>query len=185
MLDVSPGDTLYTNDYIELRVAVNVRAYVYVVQWFPNGNLTVLFPSRGDVALDPYIPTRIPPAPNDWYQLDEEVGTETVYVIAARAPISGIDEALGKEIGAIREASIATAPVPEPAAPVRRRQTPEGAVSVSPLPSRSARPTRMLTMMNRGLRKVVDLDGRSMVDAAARSKEDRIVVASFSFQHAH
>jgi hypothetical protein len=181
--DVAPDETLQSNDYVELRVVVNVKAYVYVVQLLPGGNSNLLFPDAGDIMFVPGVSTRIPFASNDWYQLDDDLGTETIYVVASREPIAEIAETLRDEIRAISDIATAT-PIVQPTPLTVQQATPGPGARLSKVPPRSARPRRMLTMANRGLRKVVTIDGRSRVDTVAPVQEDGLVVAWFSFHHA-
>jgi hypothetical protein len=168
-IDVAPDDTLRTNDYVELLVSSNAKSYVYVVQVFPDGTSTVLFPDDGDLVVDATKSTRVPTAAAEWFQLDDVVGTETIYVIASRQPIAKADEALAKEIRDIRTTS----------KHVEERGMGKKA------PEQPPRAEHMLAAGKRGLHKVVKTDGAPALDVAAASKDDGFVVARFTFKHEH
>ena len=194
--DIGPDETLHSNDFVELLVSVNAKAFVYAIQVFPDGNSDVLYPTDGDRAATPGAVMRIPTVATDWFQLDDVVGTETVYVLASRQPIAKIDEALSKEIGEIRAAASATpTPTPTPTStstPAPTPATPKPTPKPTPAPtSKSAgmRPThtppaRMLSMASRGLHKVSRVEGAPEVSASA-DKDDGFVIAKFSFRHDH
>jgi hypothetical protein len=128
-------------------------------------------------------PTRIPLAPNAWFQLDDAAGTETVYVIASRDPLSTVDGMLDEEIRAIRDAGGAPTPAVQPVPVVAKQPVSDSAAGTSKPPPRARRPERMLTMANRGLHEVVEIAGRSVVDTMVPVNDDGVVVAWFSFRH--
>jgi hypothetical protein len=183
--DVPPDGTLYTGDFIELRVAVNTKAYVDVIQLSPDGRPTALLSSSGGVLLRPGGARRIPFEPTDWYQLDEDVGKETVYVIASREPIAAIDQTLGKEILEIREMNSSPPPSSRPEGSTTTPQTAPPGASRSRRARRVVRPERMLTIANRGIRKVSWVGTHSVIDTSAPMKGEGLVVAWFSFHHEH
>ena len=170
-MDVAPDDTLHTTDYVELLVTTNAKAYVYVVQIFPDGTSTVLFPDDGDLVLDANKDTRVPSASDEWFQLDDVTGTETVYVIASRQPLAKADQALAKELHDIRAASNVSDP---------SKTSGTGAGKPKPAPPR---PERMLAVGRRNLHKVVKKDNATTL--VVSSKDDGFVVATFAFKHAH
>jgi hypothetical protein len=178
--DVAPDDTLRTGDRVELYVTVTHRAYVRVLQLLPDGTPGVLDLVAGEVALEPGGATRIPAAASEWYELDEVAGTETVYVIASRAPLGTLDAAFAEQIRAIR-APAAPAPPSAPAGSTPRIS--KGAAPVPPRVRPAPRSERMLTTANRGLRKVVVTAGRSVIAPADPIAGGRLVVAWLSFHH--
>lgn len=184
--DVTPDDVLHDGDSVELYVQVNAAAYVYVVQMAPEGRSAVLFPASEseDIEFTPDTMTRIPRDPNHWYQLDSDTGTETIYVVASRRPISASDAELAHEIRAIRDLSRPTAPAVGEISGVATHDT----AQTTPGPARPARdrprPERMLTLVNRGVREVVGNGGRSTIDTTASDRGD-LVVGWLAFRHEH
>jgi hypothetical protein len=169
--DVAPGDTLHTNDFLELLVSTNAKAYLYVVQTFPDGTSAVLFPETGDFVIEANAQTRVPSAGSDWFQLDENTGTEQISVIASRQPIAKADAAIDKEVHAIREAS--KPPDKVPATGAGKPATPP------PAP----KPEKIFAAGRRGLKKVTTHDGATTLEVSASSKSDGYVVAQFAFKH--
>jgi hypothetical protein len=179
--DVAPGDVLRTGDGVELFIAVSTRAYVHVLQVLPGGTPVALFSAAAGVTLEPGVAARVPPAPDERYELDEVTGTETIYVVASRAPVAAVDAALAAEIRAIQ-----SAPAPAASAPPvgSAPTTTAGSAAVAPPRAQPPpRPRRMLTMANRGLRKVAIMAGRPTVTTVVPIAGEGLVVAWFSFHH--
>jgi hypothetical protein len=132
---VVDGDALKTADEVEMFVGVSEPAYVYVVQFFADGTSAVLYPQPcppagqprppngcGDVLAKPGTELRIPEA-GDAFALDDNPGSEHVYFVASREPITKADKAIAGVIDNVRK-SAAEPPKPAPApktTPPRRR----------------------------------------------------------------
>lgn len=96
---VASGDTLHTGDRIALSVTVTRPAFIYVVQRFPDGKAGVLFPRPSeDRAISGT--QRIPGT--GWFELDQVVGEEHVFVIASTGPLAQADAAVMQTIEDVR-----------------------------------------------------------------------------------
>ncbi len=85
---VRVGDTLQSGDRVELWVVPSEDAYVSVLQVGADNKLAPLYPP-GKLAGGKS--TRLPPS--GWFELDQNIGEETVVLIASRTPISESDPA--------------------------------------------------------------------------------------------
>jgi hypothetical protein len=85
---VRVGDTLQSGDRVELYVVPSEDAYVSVLQVGADNKLAPLYPPG---RLEAGKTTRLPAS--GWFELDSNVGEETVVLIASRAPISESDPA--------------------------------------------------------------------------------------------
>ncbi len=85
---VTNGATLHSGDRLRLIVEVPLPAFLYVVQQNANNALVMLLPAPGaaPVSIQPGSPTRLP-TEAQWFVLDEEVGEETLYLIATTRPL--------------------------------------------------------------------------------------------------
>lgn len=94
---ISEGDTLFSNDYCRINFEIDHDAYAYVLLHDSMGKLHQLYP---DPALDDpqkakgKLKYTIPEGENNWYKLNDHVGTETVFVLASRKPIADLKENL-------------------------------------------------------------------------------------------
>ncbi len=107
---VDQGATLKSGDKIALSVTVSRPAYIYVLQFFPDGSAEVLFPGPGE-ELPVSGTQRVPNT--GWFQLDDAVGEEHVYVVASAEPLAKADGAVKKTVDTVR---ITRKAPPEPAA---------------------------------------------------------------------
>ncbi len=153
----SPGDTLHSGDRVELFVEVDAPAYVFVLQAFPDGSSTVLFPPAGELQLRPSAPVRVPPS-GQWFQLDEVTGTENLVVVASVRPLGQAD----------RNAQLAVAQTRKP------RPPPRASAHHKPAPPPA------LGLKSRGLY-VVGTDERKTV--SAHSDDAGVAIFRFAFQH--
>jgi len=96
---VAMGSTLKTGDRIALSVSVTSPAYIYVLQFFPDGKAGILFPGPGEERAMSGT-QRIPGT--GWFELDEVVGTENVYVIASKEPLAQADAAVKRTVDEVR-----------------------------------------------------------------------------------
>ncbi len=88
---LSKGNTLYSGDSYKIVFTPTETTYVYLFQKGSSGNLYRLFPmiSFNGVRVDNFNPaqagtTYYIPAANKSFLLDEQIGDETLYFIAAR-----------------------------------------------------------------------------------------------------
>jgi hypothetical protein len=192
---VTTDDTLRTGDIIELFVLVNQPAYVYVVQFFPDGTSAVLFPETGDRLVQPGGELRIPETGSD-LQLDEHTGAENIYVLASREPVAKADAVIAKQIDGIRTSgagepagSGSAQPVADPEPAPKPDPTPPDAKQPEPVRIvTNKRPTqhasdRMLTLATRNIKRIKRPDGAPALTGTADKREDSLLVIRFSFKH--
>ena len=94
---IKEGDTLFSDDYCRINFELDQDAYAYVLYHDSSSKLRQLYP---DPAIA--IPQKtkgntkytIPEGENNWFQLDNLSGTETVFVIASREPIRDFNETI-------------------------------------------------------------------------------------------
>ena len=94
---IKEGDTLYSNDFCRISFELDKNAYAYILYYDSKGTLEQLYP-------DPRVmkPLKvmgkttyvIPPGEDSWFQLDEQTGTETVFMVASEKPLSNFKEVL-------------------------------------------------------------------------------------------
>lgn len=192
---LDPGDTLHSGDLVELVVSVDRPAFVYIVQRFPDGSAAVLHPESGDLQLPAALETRLP-EPGAWYQLDQTVGEEHLYVVASERPLSDADREVAEALARVRTEGTLEAPAVAPAAPPRPAPvaTPKSEATSSrpvaggsgsgpsrpaPAPEAGAPPAAgRLTFATRGLVKAV-VEGVAEVEADSAG----IAIYQFWFRH--
>ena len=96
---VAMGSTLKTGDRIALSVTVTRPAHIYVVQVFPDGNAGVLFPGPNEDR--PITGTQRIPG-TGWFELDQVVGEENVYVIASTEALEKADAKVARTVTEVR-----------------------------------------------------------------------------------
>ena len=90
-VDVDSATTFHSGDKLKLSFESNIAGYLYVAMQGSSGNWAVLFPSaqinggRNQIApLEEYDV----PSDGGWFQFDEHVGTEHLFVFLSRDPLS-------------------------------------------------------------------------------------------------
>jgi hypothetical protein len=100
---IQQDEELARCDLVELHIDIEQPAYVYVVQFLPNGTPQVLFPATPtDQLMKPGTRIRIPEDGDD-FQIVGEGGENVVYVLMSREPIDKVAAALGGSIRNIRK----------------------------------------------------------------------------------
>jgi len=93
---IREGSTLKSDDNFHINVSTSRECYIYVIIFDSMGKANLLFPSsiaghnnriKGNVAYSI-------PSGNDWFYLDENTGTETIYVLADINQMNDIDNLL-------------------------------------------------------------------------------------------
>ena len=95
---IKDGDTLYSDDYCRINFKTDQDAYAYVLYYDSSGNLHQLYPDLGtEIHQKVKGKTKytIPAGENNWFQLDNRSGRETVFVLASDKPISDLKETFG------------------------------------------------------------------------------------------
>jgi len=104
---LAEGDTLFSNDYCRIHFELSRDAYAYVLYYDSRGELHQLYPdpaSKKPQELKANTPYTVPAADDQWFQLDDNRGTETVFMLASPTPISGLKDMYPSIQGLSREA---------------------------------------------------------------------------------
>ena len=117
-----PGDPIAPGDALFLRLSSSEPVYAYVLDEDAKGALYTLFPVRGaspgnplPAAAEHRLPGTIQGKPFDW-QVTTAGGTESICVIASRAPLEAIESELMPISGTRPHAPVSFAKVPGGAA---------------------------------------------------------------------
>ncbi len=108
---IKEGDTLYSNDFCRISFELDKNAYAYILYYDSKGTLEQLYPAPRVMkplkvmANTTYV---IPPGEDSWFQLDEQTGTETVFMVASEEPLSNLKEVLVSLQGSNREEVLKT-----------------------------------------------------------------------------
>ena len=94
---IDEGDALLSDDYCRINFEIDHDAYAYVLFHDSMGKLHQLYP---DPAIENpqkakgKVKYTIPEGENNWYKLNDHIGTETVFVLASKKPIADLKEDL-------------------------------------------------------------------------------------------
>ena len=108
---IKEGDTLYSNDFCRISFELAKNAYAYILYYDSKGTLEQLYPDPKVLkplkvmAKTTYV---IPPGEDSWFQLDEQIGTETVFMVASEEPLSNFKKVLVSLQGSSREEVLKT-----------------------------------------------------------------------------
>ena len=108
---IKEGDTLYSNDFCRITFELDKDAYAYILYYDSKGTLHQLYPNprviipQKVMANTTYV---IPPGDDNWFQLDEHRGTETVFMVASEEPLSNLKEVYASLQGGGREEVLKT-----------------------------------------------------------------------------
>ena len=90
-VDVDSATTFHSGDKLKLSFESNIAGYLYVAMQGSSGNWAVLFPSAqingGRNQITPLEEYDVP-SDGGWFQFDEHVGTEHLFVFLSRDPLS-------------------------------------------------------------------------------------------------
>jgi len=187
---VEPGSAVPSGARVHFKVNVSREAYVYIFQSTKSGEVSVLFP-------DPRIGTRNPlgggstariPSDKTFRLNDKDVGTENVYIVVSRKPVTELDKALQR----VKSGQVST---------LSQNQTLTQVATVQAGPSRDKCKTRALELdgdggggggctRSRGLAledggdEPADLGGGVPATMQTRTMPgDELIVTVFSFEH--
>jgi hypothetical protein len=94
MTEVKPDAVFHSGDRIRLRVDVNTTGYLYIINRGTSGNWNPLFPSaqvaKGDNRVQKGIQYEIPAG--YVFTFDEQPGTEKLFIVFSRRPVSDLEE---------------------------------------------------------------------------------------------
>jgi hypothetical protein len=106
---LAEGDILFSKDYCRIHFELNRDAYAYVLYYDSSGELHQLFPdpeAKTVEALKANTPYTVPAADDQWFQLDDNRGTETVFMLASPAPLSNLKDIYPSIQGLSREEAL-------------------------------------------------------------------------------
>ena len=107
---VPEGGTLHSKDNIKVFFRTNEDCYVYILAFGSSGVADRLFPNA-QVNLSNRVQGRVEyyvPPGEDWFWLDENTGTETMFVVASYKPLTDIDKLLVEMEHASNQAQVAS-----------------------------------------------------------------------------
>jgi Domain of unknown function (DUF4384) len=188
-------DELESGDFFAYHLRVDRDAFVYVLQFYPDGSAEVLFPAKGTERVLAGRDTRLPTDPQAWFQLDEATGTEHLYVIASREPLEATEPALAKLIGTVRSSPklgaepgavasadpppVAMASTAPPSSPARARR---GTAS-RPDASRTSPLVRHVPRFRDRAAVLVRVEEDGMVEYQGRAPDEGVGIVHFPFEH--
>ncbi len=98
IVSIQPGTILRSGDFIKVLFTADRACYVYILQYGSTGNASVIFPNKA-IALSNLVKGgveySIPPG-SQWYFLDENTGTESLYLAASLEPITDLDQLIAQ-----------------------------------------------------------------------------------------
>jgi len=106
---IKEGDTLYSHDYCRINFEVDRDAYTYVLYYDSRGTLHQLYPdpaTKDRQKIKANTKYTIPAGEDDWFQLDDHMGMETVFVLASHKPISDLEETFNSMQGLNKEEAL-------------------------------------------------------------------------------
>jgi hypothetical protein len=92
------GDTMTYRDNYKVVFQSNIPCYLYIAQVDSTGKVDPIFPSgyaSGGNPVQPYTSYSVPGG-TEWFYLDNNVGVETIYVMASRQRRNDLEEILGQ-----------------------------------------------------------------------------------------
>jgi hypothetical protein len=104
--DINEGDTLYSGDFFQINFEIDQDAYLYVLFHGSTKNLQQKHPDpqvkvhQKTKAKTKYI---IPQTEGKLYRLDENTGTETIFILASSKPINNLQEIIDDASGLAKE----------------------------------------------------------------------------------
>ncbi|MEZ4451396.1 MAG: DUF4384 domain-containing protein [Nannocystaceae bacterium] len=93
---VREGERLPTGTKLSFELSPSRSAYVYLYQVSPSGEVSVLFPDPRIAARNPLSGAlQLPPPPGSFRLNAEDVGRETVHLVASRTALPELESTLG------------------------------------------------------------------------------------------
>jgi hypothetical protein len=83
-VEIKKGGVLKSGDRFKINFSIDKDAYVYVLSRDSLGKVSKLFFEQVSIHKKYSIP-------NEWYHLDDNIGKETIYIIASHKPIDDIN----------------------------------------------------------------------------------------------
>ncbi len=106
-ITIRGGEQLPTGSKLSFTFQTSQTAYVYLYQESPSGQISVLFPFA-QIKLQNPLPAstnlEIPPPPGTFRLNAEDIGKETVHIVASKQPLSQLEAVLKGESISVAEA---------------------------------------------------------------------------------
>jgi hypothetical protein len=93
---IRQGEFLHTGDLLKLKLKPNRPAHLYAFLVSSRGEANLLFPEKAGVSARVEGGELFLPASNDYYQLDNQLGKETLLVAASIDPLTDVEDLLAK-----------------------------------------------------------------------------------------
>jgi hypothetical protein len=103
---VEEGDILFSNDFCRINFELDKNAYVYVVHHDSKGTLHQLYPDpavENPEKVKGKTSYTIPEVKDNWFQLDDHKGKETIFLLASNRPVPDFNSTIDKVSGLSRE----------------------------------------------------------------------------------
>lgn len=93
-VDVKDGGVLHSGDMFRIKFELQEEAYVYLLALDSLGNIVRIFPKKDTATPVKVKPneTYVVPKEDEWLQLDNNTGQETLYLLASPETIEDIDQ---------------------------------------------------------------------------------------------
>ncbi|MCD4696004.1 MAG: DUF4384 domain-containing protein [Bacteroidales bacterium] len=90
--EIFDGGTVYTGDKMQVRVKVSKDCYLYILNQDVGKNIYVLFPIDDASNFLTGNKEVVIPADNKYFEADNQIGTEKLYIIASTKPMEFVNE---------------------------------------------------------------------------------------------
>lgn len=98
LVAITSDTTLRTGDRLKILLSPKSNCFVYVIYHDTQGEVRLLFPYRMQQFDSDYKPSviyYIPPG-DEWFELDERLGSETFYLLASSTRLVELEELMSK-----------------------------------------------------------------------------------------
>lgn len=85
-IQLEPGGTLKSGDSFRVQAKIDQDAFIYVISYDSLGKISFIEKGYINAGKDVFMPDI-----DNWYQLDKNAGTETIYLLASRNEIKKFD----------------------------------------------------------------------------------------------
>lgn len=187
------NDVLHSGDFVAYEVWVDRPAYVYILQFFPDGSQAVHHPATEEpTKLEARTWVRVPPDARDWLELDDATGQENLYIVASIRPLDAASPELKSLIDRVRtspqpggDEQDAAAMLAETKVQLEQPKPTPVAAPVASRPLPAPRPVAAGGggfLRARGV-KPVRVEGAGGVEYKATTGADGVGIFPFPFQH--
>lgn len=91
LVNLSSDASLHSGDKLKVYLKTRSKCFFYLLHRDPHGRLTLLYPSSLPThALEPGTQITLP-VQDQWFELDEQIGTETFHVLVSPVPLRSVE----------------------------------------------------------------------------------------------